>query len=66
MTKIIVYHEPEENEDPQYTEACQRQCDQLNAGTFYQRQVDALREIGWHDMAERVKRDLLAQDVVVT
>lgn len=66
MTKIIVYHEPEEGEDPQYTEVCQRMCDQLNAGTFYQRQVDAYREMGWHKTAENVKKDLLAQGVEVT
>ena len=66
MTRIQVYHEPEEGEDPEYTAVCQRQCDQLNSGTFYQRQVDALREMGWHGTAEKCKQDLLAQGVEVT
>jgi len=34
-------------------------------GTHYQRQVDALREMGWVAESEKVKRDLAMQGVVV-
>lgn len=64
MTNIIVVP-GNWAKDIEEREHVEQMCAQLNEGTFYQRQVDALRRMGWDKTADDLVKDLALQGVVV-